>query len=94
VAPLLRVDHPGVLVETVKLADDRSGELVIRLYEAEGTRSRARVELDPGLTQAQLCDLLERPTGQDLADVDQSGFTVELRPFQLVTVRCRMSPQP
>ncbi|MYS19980.1 alpha-mannosidase, partial [Streptomyces sp. DvalAA-14] len=38
--PLVAVDHPDVLIETVKLADDRSGDVVVRLYESRGGRAR------------------------------------------------------
>ncbi len=36
VAPLLTVDNPAVVVEAVKLAEDGSGDVVVRLYEALG----------------------------------------------------------
>ena len=39
VAPLVTVDNDAV-VEAVKLADDRSGDVVVRLYEAHGGRVR------------------------------------------------------
>ena len=46
VAPLVRVDHPAVLVESVKLAEDRSGDVIVRLYESEGGRATAELTLD------------------------------------------------
>ena len=33
----------GALVEAVKLADDRSGDVIVRVYEAYGGRARARI---------------------------------------------------
>ncbi|MBB5830337.1 alpha-mannosidase [Brachybacterium aquaticum] len=36
-----------VLVETVKLAENRSGDLVLRLYESLGVRAEATLVLDP-----------------------------------------------
>src|SRR4029079_18941965 len=33
VAPLIAIDRPGVVVEAVKLAQDGSGDVVVRLYE-------------------------------------------------------------
>ncbi|HEY8979543.1 MAG TPA: glycoside hydrolase family 38 C-terminal domain-containing protein, partial [Streptomyces sp.] len=41
VAPLVAVDDEGVVVEAVKLADDESGDVVVRLFESRGTRARA-----------------------------------------------------
>jgi alpha-mannosidase len=43
VAPLLSVDNDAVVVEAVKLADDRGGDLVVRLYESLGGSARARL---------------------------------------------------
>lgn len=34
VDPLVRVEGEGVVIEAVKLADDRSGDVVVRLYES------------------------------------------------------------
>ncbi|MEU6077731.1 glycosyl hydrolase-related protein [Micromonospora sp. NPDC047074] len=34
--------HEGVIVEAVKLADDRSGDVVVRLYESLGAGPRRR----------------------------------------------------
>jgi alpha-mannosidase len=85
VEPLVTVDNDGVIVESVKLADDRSGDVVVRLYEALGARTTA--VLRPGFpaSSARSVDLLERLVG-DLLVFDQ-GVAIELRPFQIVTVR-------
>ena len=39
IAPLVVVDDPAVVVEAVKLAEDGSGDVVVRLYEALGSRA-------------------------------------------------------
>ncbi len=58
---LIAVDDPGCLVEAVKLAEDGSGDVIVRLYEALGGRRRAR--LRPAFTFATVTetDLLELP---------------------------------
>ncbi|MYS22102.1 alpha-mannosidase [Streptomyces sp. DvalAA-14] len=88
VAPLVEVDRPGVVVSAVKLADDGSGDVVVRLYEAEGARTRATVTTGFGLGAATACDLLERPldTGQPPA-VRGDSVELRLRPFEIVTLR-------
>jgi alpha-mannosidase len=89
VAPLVTVDDDAVVVSAVKLADDRSGDLVVRLYEAGGARARAAVRAGGfAADRAVLTDLLERP----LADAEQpeavdGAAVVAFRPFQLVTLR-------
>ncbi|MEU3749338.1 MULTISPECIES: alpha-mannosidase [Streptomyces] len=85
VAPLVTLDNDAVVVSAVKLADDESGDVVVRLYEARGGRARTR--LTPAFEHGPVrtCDLLERPVG----DVEPTDGRVELhlRPFQLLTLR-------
>jgi alpha-mannosidase len=90
VEPLVRVDHDGVVVSAVKLADDGSGDVVVRLYEALGARATARLDLGFAATAVTVTDLLERPpdAGQRPAVVlDDAGVQLTLRPFQIVTLR-------
>ncbi|WIB13624.1 glycoside hydrolase family 38 C-terminal domain-containing protein [Curtobacterium sp. MCPF17_052] len=62
VEPLVTVSSPQVFVEAVKLAEDRSGDVVVRLYEALGGRA-TDVGVDFGFAVAGVTrvDLLERP---------------------------------
>jgi alpha-mannosidase len=84
-APLVAVDHPDVVVEAVKLADDRSGDVVVRLYESRGGRARTRLTAGFTVTGAYETDLLE----ETLAVRPHSGDAVALtlRPFQILTLR-------
>jgi alpha-mannosidase len=88
IAPLVTVDHPAVVVEAVKLAEDGSGDVVVRLYEAHGGRATARIAADFDHTGAVETDLLERPLPEP-ACLD--GDRLAVRPFQLVTLRFRRS---
>lgn len=83
--PLFAVDHPDVVVEAVKLADDRSGDVVVRLYEARGGRARTTLTAGFALASVHETDLLEEP----LAEHPHHGgdVTVFLRPFQILTLR-------
>jgi alpha-mannosidase len=88
VTPLVSVDNDGVVVEAVKLADDRSGDVIVRLYEAVGGRAAARLSTAFPLSAAVSTDLLERrwSATEEYAVVD-NGTSLALRPFQVVTVR-------
>ncbi|MET8975456.1 glycoside hydrolase family 38 C-terminal domain-containing protein [Streptomyces sp. NPDC004539] len=86
--PVVSVDGEGVTVEAVKLADDSSGDLVVRLYESSGGRARGVLRTSVALAGAQITDLLERP--QEEAELAADGsVAVELRPFQILTLRLR-----
>ncbi|MFG1793175.1 alpha-mannosidase [Nocardia sp. NPDC049149] len=88
VEPLFTVDNDAVVTSAVKLADDGSGDVVLRVYEAHGGRASALVTAGFPSTDVQVCDLLERPLPKDpSATVEDAGVRVRLRPFQLVTLR-------
>ncbi|MGW6508850.1 alpha-mannosidase, partial [Streptomyces niveus] len=84
---LVEVDTTDVVVESVKLADDRSGDIVVRLYEACGGAVAARLSTGFPLAAVFDCDLLERPEREPAhasGEVDLS-----FRPFQIRTLRLR-----
>ena len=88
VAPLVAINHDGVVVESIKLAHDGSGDVVVRLYEALGERRSATLAAGFDVAAVAETDLLEREVART-AVVAASGSSVELqlRPFQLVTLR-------
>ncbi|TKA10930.1 alpha-mannosidase [Actinacidiphila oryziradicis] len=85
VAPLVSVDHDAVVVTAVKLADDASGDVVVRLHEAHGSRVRAGLITAFGVRRAEACDLLERPKSP--VAVADGRIELTLRPFEIVTLR-------
>ncbi len=92
VAPLVALGgEPGdqVVAETVKLADDGSGDVVVRLYESLGGRARALLAPGFPVTSVTETDLLERPLAEPRAQhtVEEAGVRVALRPFQILTLR-------
>ncbi|MCC9306572.1 glycosyl hydrolase-related protein [Kitasatospora sp. RB6PN24] len=89
VVPLVATDNPAVVVETVKLADDRSGDVVVRLYEAHGGRARAVLTAGFPLACATPTDLLERDLDQAPLPVGGRQVLLALRPFQILTLRLR-----
>jgi len=98
IAPVVTVDNPAVVIEAVKLAEDGSGDVIVRLYEANGSRGRAT--LLPGFAVSSVIetDLLERrvdavalvsaDVGTGAAASTGSGAVqLSLRAFQIVTLR-------
>ena len=87
-APLVDVD--GATLEAVKLADDRSGDVILRVYEALGGRATARIRASFPVAGIEVVDLLERPLpGESLALEPDGGMSLEVKPFQVVTLRLR-----
>ena len=87
VEPLVAVSNDAVVVEAVKLAEDGSGDVVVRLYESLGRRSTARITAGFPCTTVQAVDLLERPVEAPGVDAGSDGAGLRLRPCQLVTLR-------
>ncbi|MEV5987021.1 glycoside hydrolase family 38 C-terminal domain-containing protein [Streptomyces sp. NPDC052051] len=85
--PVVSVAGEGITVEAVKLADDTSGDVVVRLYESRGGRATGTLRTGFPLAHAQVTDLLERPL--DEAVTDGNTVAVALRPFQILTLRLR-----
>ncbi|MCX5582684.1 alpha-mannosidase [Streptomyces erythrochromogenes] len=91
VAPLLAVDEDAVVVEAVKLAEDRGGDVIVRLYESRGGRATATLTAGFPIAEAVESDLLERPlAGTAVASPAADGsVALTLRPFQILTIRLR-----
>ena len=102
-APLVSLaDATGVIVlDWIKLADDGSSDLIVRLYEAAGGNATATLRLDAALSDAKAgvreVNLMEEPeldaelpralAGDEPMPAD--GAVVSLAPFQLATLRIR-----
>ena len=89
--PFVDTDGDAVVVEAVKLADDRSGDVVVRLYESLGGQAHTTLRPNFTVSSAESDDLLERPLGEDseLPVGADSSVPLFLRPFQVLTVRLR-----
>ncbi|MET4135226.1 glycoside hydrolase family 38 C-terminal domain-containing protein [Pseudarthrobacter sp. PvP090] len=87
VEPLVAVSNPALVIEAVKLAEDGSGDVIVRVYESLGERSRGVVTAGFAVSGVHAVDLLERPA--EAPGVTPAGDAAELvlRPFQLVTLR-------
>lgn len=86
--PLFTVGNAALVIEAVKLAEDGSGDVIVRLYESLGQRSAGQLTANFPVAKAYATDLLERPVeAPGVAPAGEGGVTLALRPFQLVTLR-------
>ncbi len=83
---LVSVD-PSVVIAAVKAADDGDGTIV-RLHEAFGGSRRATLRVE-GVTAAERTDVLEVADGTGPLVVHDGAVDLDLRPFELVTLRLR-----
>jgi alpha-mannosidase len=87
VEPLVTVSGRGFVIEAVKLAEDGSGDVIVRLYEALGERSAGRLGANFDVISVHSVDLLERPVAAPGVTAGRDSAGLALRPFQLVTLR-------
>jgi alpha-mannosidase len=88
IAPIVTSSNSAVVIETVKLAGDGSGDLVVRLYESRGGKAHTTLRLAGTAEVIESTDLLERALD---GEVHAAGESIELpfRAFQLRTIRFR-----
>ena len=85
---VLELDGHGVAVSAVKLADDGSGDVVVRLWSAAGDRVEAALGMPGGISAATATDLFEEPgTSSTSVLLDDGVARIELAPHQFATVR-------
>ncbi|MDO3411790.1 glycoside hydrolase family 38 C-terminal domain-containing protein [Saccharibacillus sp. CPCC 101409] len=85
---LLSLDQAPVIAETVKLAEDRSGDWIVRLYESKGSSSVCRVSLGLPAASAFETNMLEETAGE--LPLEDGGLKLSFRPFEVKTIRIRM----
>ena len=105
--PLREVDGPaelpqapvtvtgdGATLEAVKLAQDGSGDVVVRIYEAWGARAKGALRTSFPIAEATVVDLLEDPAQEDTAAARGIASLLEdgtvgfaLRPFEVLSLR-------
>lgn len=82
VAPLVSVQGDGIVVSGVKLADDGSGDVIVRLYEALGRRAVGALTADFEHREIREVSLIE----DEIAE-PRTGGELRLRPFEVRTLR-------
>jgi alpha-mannosidase len=78
--PLVTVDGDGIVISAVKLADDRSGDVIVRVYESRGRRAAGTIQARFPVGTVETASLLERSEGP-------SSLELTLTPFEVRTLR-------
>ncbi|MHB9134114.1 MAG: alpha-mannosidase [Armatimonadota bacterium] len=81
-----RIDHPNLIIESVKRAEDGDG-IIVRLYEAFRRRGTALLLTNGLCSRATRTDLLER-NGEELK-VQGGAVAITYHPFEIITLRLR-----
>ena len=89
ISPLFTLD--GAVVESVRMVDDGSGDVIIRAYEASGGRALARL-VWPEAASVRGQDLRYRDSDLGVQVREVSGaFEFNLDPFEIATLRVKLA---
>lgn len=80
----LRIDDPAVILETVKSAEDGSGDRILRFYESMNRSVSVQIH-SAWSGDMYLCNMLEEKT--EALPSEQGTFSLDFRPFEVKTVR-------
>ncbi len=86
IVPIVVSSNADVVIDTVKLAEDGSGDLVVRLYESRGGQTSTVLTLEGSAATIISTDLLERELAGE-PHATGSAIELQFRAFQLRTVR-------
>ncbi len=84
VTPLASVEADNIIIETVKPCEDGGKAFILRLYEAEGAYTPAKVKLFDGAKAADITNMLEE-TREKLSDT--KNVELVFRPFEIKTLK-------
>lgn len=87
-ASMMRIDAANVVIDTVKAAEDGSGDVIIRLYESKYAVTNATLTLCLPAKKAALCSLLEEE--QQILPLQNGCLSLSFHPFEVKTVRVKM----
>lgn len=87
------VEQENVILETVKMAEDGGGDMILRLYESKKARTDTVLHMNPeclggSVDGACLCDMLEQE--KESLKVRDNTLSLSLEPFEILTVRLKM----
>jgi alpha-mannosidase len=83
----IRLDVRGALISVLKMADDGSGDLVVRLWETRGARTSGTLSVLRLTGVVAQCNALEEPSGLSAVSINDGMINVQLEPFQILTLR-------
>lgn len=85
ISSMFALDHPAIILESVKLAEDSDRCIVVRLYESHGSHVQCRFTSPLAIKKVHVCNVLER----DLSDVawENGGASLEMKPFEILSLK-------
>lgn len=80
-----KINADNVIIDTVKCAEDGSGDIIVRLYESRNAMTRCYLETAIPVKSAKLTNMLEKEISE--LKTEDGRIPLTLRGFEVVTVR-------
>jgi alpha-mannosidase len=81
---LVNVDKANIIIESIKPCEDEDKAFIIRLYEAEGTRTNSVITFNDSITKYAITNMLEEGIE---SIVDNNVLNTQFRPFEIKTIK-------
>ena len=85
----VNIDRENVILDTMKPAEDGSGDVILRLYEAKKAAVDAKIRLGFQTQKAYLCDMLENILEE--VDITDGEVKLPFRTFEIKTLRVKLA---
>ena len=85
---LMKIEQPNIFVEALKPAEDESGDLVLRVYEATRVATKARLHFGLPVKAVYEANMLEK-AGKKLV-MKSGSLDLDFCPFEIKTLRLKM----
>ena len=82
---VFNLDNSNIILETVKPAEDDTGDMILRLYESKRSTTKCYLSTILPVRKVSQTDMLER-IQKDLP-LNKGKITLEFRPFEVKTIR-------
>jgi alpha-mannosidase len=86
---MFSIDCGNVVIDTVKPAEDQSGDIIVRLYEAKRAASKCTLTSAVPVRRVWNCNMLEDKKEELTGLSDSHIIPVPIRPFEVVTLRLK-----
>lgn len=83
-----QVDAPNIIVDTIKMAEDGSGDVILRLYECKHAATSAILSVQLPFSDAWICDMLENKK-EALLSSNGRDLSLDFHCFEVKTIRIK-----
>lgn len=83
-----KITEKNIILDSIKIAEDDSGDLILRLYEARNSSLKCNISTCFSLISVYECNMLEEKV-KNIQIVDEHNIVLSFKPFEIKTLRLR-----